>query len=265
MFNGIFDRLVATATYQSRDLEIETCSSSIEPEACLLTMQITKQASLMITADIINGSLIVSPASATSNQLQRDLNRSKNVVDEFAGHILSYRSAIAEEEILEKTQKSSWQHLSAFKPLMADVKAVFKRQIFRVNFFRHPTWSSNFMMASTHGNDGDTLWILQVVDSFAASVVIYTEQLKAEDDLTSSFFDSFAGYASGVLVKHSIGQELQRTSQSHQINKIPIFGRTNDFAQSVPRFGSSVVRFYRQIDFLLQCLPADRRSQISWD
>ena len=229
MFNAMFDRLVATPTYQSRDLEIETCSSSVEPEACLLNVQITKQTSLTIAADVVNGSLIVSPASATSNQLQRDLNRSKNVVDEFTGHILSYRSTIAEGEILGKTQKSSWQHLSAFKPLMTDVKAVFKRQIYRVNFFRHPTWCSSFMMASTHGNDGDTLWVLQVADSFAASLVIYEEHLKAEDELTSGFFESFAGYASGVLVMHSIGQELQRTSQSHQINKIPTFRRINDF------------------------------------
>ena len=49
MFNAIFDRLVATPAYQSSDLEIETCSSSIEPDACVLNVQITKQASLMIT------------------------------------------------------------------------------------------------------------------------------------------------------------------------------------------------------------------------
>ena len=229
MFNTMFDRLVATATYQSGDLEIETCSSSTEPEACLLDVQITKELSLMITADAVNGSLIVSPASATSNQLQHDLNRSKNVVDEFTGHILSYRSAIADGEMLEKTRKSSWQHLDAFKPPIADVKAVFKRQIFRLNFFRHPTWSSSFMLASTHGNDGDTLWVLQVADSFAGSVVIYAEQLKVEDDLTSSFFDSFASYASGVLVMHSIGRELKRTSQSYQVNNIPRFGRIDNF------------------------------------
>ncbi|RMZ80881.1 hypothetical protein DV737_g2738, partial [Chaetothyriales sp. CBS 132003] len=214
MLDSIYDRLVDTAIFKEQQLWIEQSSSHFTPEACFLQIQVTKAQTIAVALDPITGSLDLSPASEPASRLQLELNRSKDLSQDFVPRLLTFRCALTDALVLAAVSSTPWEPLAAFRPALADVRRLLASQIARVNFFRHPTWASHFLLAVSHGADGDEICILQLrpagqtVVAFAGARVIHRETLAVSTDITPDFFESLAIHASQLLAAHANAEAL---------------------------------------------------------
>ncbi|RMZ86800.1 hypothetical protein DV736_g5971, partial [Chaetothyriales sp. CBS 134916] len=213
ILDSIYDRLVDTAIFKEQELWIEQSSSDFTPEASFLQIQVTKGQEIGIAIDPITGNLDISPASERAHRFQLELNRSKDLSQDFVPRLLTFRCALTEALVLAAVSSTAWERLEAFRPALADARRLFASQIARVNFFRHPTWSRDFLFAVSHGTDGDEIWILQLRSdgqtvSFAGSHVIHRETLAVNTDMTPEFFELLTIHASQLITVHANAEAL---------------------------------------------------------
>ncbi|RMD43982.1 hypothetical protein DV735_g1146, partial [Chaetothyriales sp. CBS 134920] len=214
ILDSIYDRLVDTPIFKEQELWVEQESSDFAPESCFLQILISKDQEMTVAIDPVTGRVNLSPASELTSRLQLELNRSKDVSQDFVPRLLALRCALAESLVLVAASSSPWQHLTAFRPPLADVRKLFASQILRLNFFRHPSWSRHFLLAVSHGADGDEIWILQLRSDrlalgFAGSRVIHRETLAVGTDITPELFELLAIHTSQLIAAHANAEALR--------------------------------------------------------
>ena len=228
VLEAVYNRLTAAELFQDSRHLVELSTSTSEPKDCSLSAQMTKDMHVVATVDPVTGSIMLSPASDRMNRLQADLNRSRVKGEDLIPRLLSFRCVLAEDSILSGTKDTCWQRLDAFRPTANDVRSLFGVPMARVNLFRHPYWSHDYLLAITNNVSGDRLWILnQSAQGKAASLanfrVVQEQWIQPHHDLSSRFFDAFSDYASGVVTLHSNAVQLNAVSPNYRLPSIPNF------------------------------------------
>lgn len=222
----IYDKLAPSALFGSGALALEESISYSRPEECSLEIQTTKDTNIKLTIEPVTGLMVVSPASEKTNRLQLEINRSKNVVEDFVPKFLNFRCAVAEAQILAALRESSWQGMFAFKPTLADLRTMFGPSVARASFLRHPLWSQGYLLVITYRPTGDALNLIEMPAGcwvLTSSRIVHTQPIHLDDDLSPMFFESYADYASGVVVLDNLSQEFKQTSYRHKMPALPDF------------------------------------------
>lgn len=222
----IYDKLCPSALFSSGALTLDESTSCSRPEECSLEIQTTRDTKTVISIDPVTGSMVVSPASEKANRLQLEFNRSKNLVDEFVPKFLNFRCAVAEALILSAVKDTLWTTLAAYKPTMADLRALFGPSASRANFFRHPMWSQSYLLAIIYRPSGDALTIVELPAGSTALIsarMVHTQIIQPTDDLSPTFFDNYAQYASGVVSLDNLSQHFRQISCRHELSALPDF------------------------------------------
>lgn len=228
VLESVYDRLTAAELFQEGGLLVEMSTSSSEPKDCGLGVHMAKDMHVVATIDPVTGSIVLSPASNRMNRLQSDLNRSRVKGEDLIPRLLNFRCVLAEDSILYGTKDTCWQRLDAFRPTTNDVRSLFGVAMARVNLFRHPYWSRDYLLAITNNVNGDRLWILnQSAQGKAASLadfrVVQEQSIQPHQELSTRFFDAFSDYASGVVTLHSNAVQLNTVSPNYSLPSIPNF------------------------------------------
>ena len=228
ILDSLYDRLTTAELFNEGGLLVGLSTSPVEPKDCALEMQMTQDVKIVATIDPVTGAIVLSPASDRANRLQADLNRARVKGEDLVPRLLNFRCILAEYSILRGMKDTCWQRLDSFRPTSNDIKAVFGIPMARVNLFRHPHWSSKYLVALTNNASGDRLWILnRSTQGKAASLanfrVVQEQQIPQHHELSTRFFDRFADYASGVVTLHCNAVQLQAISPNYKLPRVPDF------------------------------------------
>jgi mediator of RNA polymerase II transcription subunit 14 len=278
LLDAIYDKLLLSNMYSSGEREVEV-SGSIRPEDCYLKVEVMKDSQIRASINAVTGLTTISSASERTSRLQFELNRSKNIVEDFVPRFLNFRCAVVETQILQSINGTSWQNLHILKPPIGDIRAAFGATTTRASFFRHPIWSKDYLFVIAYRSTGDSILLLQLPDTRSMNLsearALHSQDIRFDNELSAEFFESFVRYASGVIVLDSLARELESMSRKHgplqipafaagyELPAVPVISSHDSANKSSPRLISdtAVVRFQRidelrklaEVDVQLKC------------
>jgi len=226
----VYDKLMTTPLFADAVLPLEQASSTVDPDESCLRLGVSQTRPLQVKLEPVTGAVLISPVSERSERLQLELNRSKNLVEDFPGKLLNFRCAVAEADVLDRVSCTTWEILRTFRPSPNDVKAWIGASVVKTNFFRQPFWGPEYSVAITHGAAGDHWWLFQhaLADGTAHQArcqLIRTQPVHGQDELSPAYFERFAEYTSGFIVLQRNAQYLIEAQQNFDLPALPPFDR----------------------------------------
>jgi mediator of RNA polymerase II transcription subunit 14 len=282
LLDAIYDKMLLSNIFGSGEREVEF-AGSIHPEDCYMRIEVMKDAQITTSINTITGHTYISPASERTNRLQFELNRSKNIVEDFVPRYLNFRCAVVEMQVLQAIKNTPWQNLHILKPSIGDIRTAFGPTTTRASFFRHPSWTRDYLFVIAYRSTGDSIALLQLSDTrtmvLSEARLVHSQDLGFDDDLSAEFLESFAEYASGVIVLDGLARELEAMSRKHgafqvpaysadyRLPNVPVTSSRDTTNESGPRLigDSAIVRFQRidethkmaEVEVQLKCYAAE--------
>jgi hypothetical protein len=239
VLDAIYDKLGASDLFRSTDLLLEQESSYESPQDCSLRIGTGKETSISVSVGAVDGIAIVSPASERTNRFQLDLNRSKNLVEEFTTKFSSFRCVVAEGVVRSSISGSLWQALPAFRPKLSESRRLLGSTVARTTFFGHPGWAGQYLLAIAYRSTGDTFSVIQLESGgelLAGARVVHTEPLSFDNASSAEYFKDLLQYASKAVALDRIVQSTQKDQTKLTVPQLPGFGS----GQSSPTFSLQV-------------------------
>ncbi|KPI40035.1 Mediator of RNA polymerase II transcription subunit 14 [Cyphellophora attinorum] len=227
ILDAIYDKLASSDLFRTTDLLLEQESSYESPQDCFLRIGTGKETSISVSIGAVDGIAVVSPASERTNRFQLDLNRSKNLVEEFTTKFSHFRCVVAEGVVRSSTSGSLWQALPAFRPKLSESRRLFGSNVSRTNFFAHPTWAGHYLLAIAYRSTGDTFSVIQLDSGgalLAGARVVHTEPLSFDSASSAEYFTDLFQYASKVVALDKIIQSAQQEQTKLTAPQLSMFG-----------------------------------------
>lgn len=154
--------------YSSKSLKVKSKSSSSNPLAATLLVQLTASQAAKVVQEPVTGRFVLSPKSRLNDRAESELNRSMTEAD--ASSKLSYLRALISQQEVEKAAKCmAWERAPALKLGREAMQRYFPRATQEIIFFRHPRWRSHWILAFSTSIDGDSWWIVELPRGTAGS------------------------------------------------------------------------------------------------
>ena len=224
LLGAMYDRLATEALFSSDELLLDEATSPDTPEECYLRVGVTKDDTITISISTVDGLFVVGSASDRANRLQVELNRSKNIIEEFPIRFSNFRCATAESRMLSNISATSWQNLPTYRPTLAEARSLLGTALNRVSFFTHPVCGDAYLLAIAYKPTGDALFMVQLAPgstSLADARILHTQELRA--DASSYFFADLVEYLCGVVVLDGVVRSLKQKKVIVQQPKISAF------------------------------------------
>lgn len=144
-------------------------SSSTEPLDASLLVQLTISKAVKVVQEPVSGRLAVLPASRLNSHAEYQLNRLASPATEGASQLAHLRAVTAQEEIDASARSMGWELVRSLNPGQETLLRLFRKNTQRTRFFRRQTWSTNWILVFTTGLEGDSWWIVELLDKAASS------------------------------------------------------------------------------------------------
>ncbi|KAK4942893.1 mediator complex subunit [Elasticomyces elasticus] len=228
ILDSVYDKLVLSPLFSNAELSLEQTVSEEDPEECTLTMQLSRVSHLQLKVDSVTGLLVISPVSERSERLQYEVNRIQSVADEIGSKLLNFRCSIMEAAVFAGITGTRWEVMRAFKFSQAETRTLFGGPQVRINLFRQPQWGSGFLLAITHAQNGDYLWLLQQPDitgskSQALFQVLRTQRVEVREELSSAWFERLGDYVTGLISLQRNADYLEQQKIKFNLPPFPPF------------------------------------------
>lgn len=162
ILSAICEKLLETKVYAERTLSLQQTKSSVEPNDCMLKIQLASSTTATLVIEPVTGRFALLPASAFSLRTELELNNLRNPASEAHRHLLHFRCLWAIDEIESRARCVGWQLWKTLSPRSEDLKRVFPPGTLRVSYFRRNGWRKNWIVAISVGTSGEDWWIIEV-------------------------------------------------------------------------------------------------------
>ena len=232
MFNTVYDSLMTVPLYREKDLVLEQSASSIEPSQCNIKLELAKGRLLEVALETVTGAIVITPTSGLCNQVEADLNRARNMVEELPRRLSYLRVKTAEEDLISQAEATGWVVLRSFSPTAAEKVAWFGAQVQRSMFLRCPHWESGHMLVATHSPQGDEWWLLtkERAEEWSSQKLRIDSRHK-ETRPSHTYMRSLQDYCSGVIVLQQNARWLNTLSIRCALGSIPPMGTKFELPQ----------------------------------
>ena len=193
--NYIFQEMAAklneTSLYSGGFLRCKRNLSAKEPLDVSLLVQLTTIKAVKVVQEPVSGRFAVLPASHLNSRAEYELNRLAFPATEGASPLAHLRSVASQEEVDAGARNMGWELVRTLNPSQETMHRLFPKDTQRTRFFRRKAWGGNWIMAFTTGLDGDSWWIVELLDK-ATLVELVTSssasgpKLRAAYKLTSA-------------------------------------------------------------------------------
>lgn len=218
--DAIFVRLESSPLFSSTNLILEDAISDELPEQCHLRIGTTEDTSVTVNISAVDGLVVISPVSELANRFQFDLNRSKNLAEDFASRFSHFRCAVADASVHKGFASTPWQSLATFTPTLTETRSLLGSAVSRASYFSHPLWSKKYLLAAAYKSTGDTMSILDLSSSekFAGATVVHTQPLQPQGRSPMAYFTKLSDTACGIVAIHHVARGIK---QGHSTLHIP--------------------------------------------
>lgn len=144
-------------------------SSTTEPLDGSLLVQLTTSKAVKVVQEPISGRLAVLPASRLNSHAEYQLNRLASPATEGASQLAHLRSITSQEEVDASARSMRWEPVQSLNPGQETLQHLFPKNTQRSRFFRRQAWSTNWVLVFTTGLEGDSWWIVELIDKAASS------------------------------------------------------------------------------------------------
>ena len=229
ILQSICGKLGEITLYSSGSLRLKHNTSSAEPTAASLMIQVTASKVIKIMQEPVTGGFAVLPNSTLNSRLEYELNRSGNPAVDGASQISHLRAITAQNEVEEIARTIGWELVRSINPGKEAIRRHFPRGIQQTRFFREPSWGRDWMVAFTTGLEGDLWWVVEISRQTSSSTETATASVSMGPGLkavfkiptgpvTSLAFDSST---SGIaqIERNAIGMICQHNDSRHLANE----------------------------------------------
>lgn len=162
ILSSIRERLLEAKVYAERSLSLQQNKSAVEPNDCMLEIQLTASTTATLVIEPVTGRFALLPASALLLRTELDLNNPRNPTSEAHRYILSLRAVWAMDEIENRARCVGWQPLKTLTPRLEVWKRIFPRDTLRISYFRRNGWRKDWIVAISVGTSGEHWWIIEL-------------------------------------------------------------------------------------------------------
>ena len=164
IFQEMAVKLNETSLYSGGFLRCKCNSSTEEPLDVSLLVQLTTLKAVKIVQEPVSGRFAVLPASHLNSRAEYELNRLASPAIEGASPLAHLRSITLQEEVDTNARTMGWELVRSLNPGQETMHRLFPKNTQRTRFFRRQAWSVNWIMAFTTGLNGDSWWIVELLD-----------------------------------------------------------------------------------------------------
>ena len=166
--NHIFQEMAAklnkTPLYSRGFLRCKRNSSMTEPLDASLLVQLTTLKAVKVVQEPVSGRFAVLPASRLNSRAEFELNRLASPAVDGASPLAHLRSITSQEEVEASARSMGWEPARSLNPGQETMQRLFPKDTHRTKFFERPAWSADWILAFTTGLEGDSWWILELLD-----------------------------------------------------------------------------------------------------
>lgn len=166
--NHIFQEMAAklneTSLYSGGFMRCKRNSSTTEPLDVSLLVQLTTSKAVKVVQEPVSGRFAVLPASHLNSRAEHELNRLASPATEGASQLMHLRSIASQEEVDASALGMGWELVRSLNPGQETLQRLFPKDTQRTKFFRRQPWSAHWILAFTTGLEGDTWWIVELLD-----------------------------------------------------------------------------------------------------
>ena len=164
IFQEIAVKLNETLLYSRGFLRCSRNTSTTEPLDVSLLVQLTTSKAIKLVQEPVSGRFAVLPASNLTSRAEYELNRLATPATEGAASLAQLRSIASQEEIDATARSMGWELVRSLNPDHETMRRLFPKYTQKSRFFRRHTWNANWIMAFTTGLEGDSWWIVELLD-----------------------------------------------------------------------------------------------------
>ena len=163
-FQEIAVKLNETLLYSGGFLRCRRTASTTEPLDVSLLVQLTTSKAVKVVQEPVSGRFAVLPASKLTSRAEHELNRLAFPATEGAAPLAHLRSIASQEEVDATARSMGWELVRSLNPSQEIMRRLFPKDTQRSKFFRRQTWNANWIMAFTTGLEGDSWWIVELLE-----------------------------------------------------------------------------------------------------
>lgn len=166
--NYIFQEMAAklneSSLYSGGFMRCKRNSSMTEPLNASLLVQLTTSKAVKVVQEPVSGRFAVLPASHLNSRAEHELNRLASPATEGASQLAHLRSIASQEEVDASARSMGLEPVRSLNPGQDTMQRLFPKNTQRTKFFRRQAWSANWILAFTTGLEGDSWWIVELLD-----------------------------------------------------------------------------------------------------
>ena len=170
--NYIFQEMAAKlnemSLYSGGFMRCKRNSSTTEPLDVSLLVQLTTSKAVKVVQEPVSGRFAVLPASYLNSRAEHELNRLASPATEGSSPLAHLRSITSKEEVDASARSMGWEPVRSLNPGQETMQRLFPNDVQKIKFFRRQAWSANWIMAFTTGLEGDSWWIVELLDKDAS-------------------------------------------------------------------------------------------------
>ena len=163
-FQEIAVKLNESLLYSGGFLRCRRNTSTTEPLDVSLLVQLTTSKAVKVVQEPVSGRFAVLPTSNLTSRAEYELNRLASPAKEGAAPLAHLRSIASQEEVDATARSMGWEPVRSLNPGQETLRRLFPKDTQKSKFFRRQTWNANWIMAFTTGLEGDSWWIVELLD-----------------------------------------------------------------------------------------------------
>lgn len=166
--NYIFQEMAAklneASLYSGGFLRCKRKSSTTEPLDAALLVQLTTSKAIKVVQEPVSGRFAILPACHLNSRTEVDLNRLPFPATEGASQLAYLRAIVSQEEVDASARSMGWEPVRSLNSGQETMQRIFSKNTQKPRFFRRHSWSASWVLAFTTGLEGDSWWIVELLD-----------------------------------------------------------------------------------------------------
>ena len=173
-FQEIAAKLNDTLLYSGSFLRCKKNLSNTDPLDVSLLVQLTTSNAVKVIQEPVSGRFAVLPASRLNSRAEFELNRLTYPASEGVSALAHLRSVASHEEIDASARNLGWEPVRLLNPGQEMMHRLFPKNSQKPRFFRRQAWNANWIIAFIAGLEGDSWWIVELLDKVTANELATT-------------------------------------------------------------------------------------------